>query len=157
MADSDLDELDARMIKALHETPRAGVMELARQLDVARGTAQARLDKLQQRGVITGFGPDIAVDKIGFPVTAFITLEITQGQLAEVVAHLESIPEVLEAHTMTGPGDLLCRVVARSNADLQEVLSRVLSVGSIGRTATQIALTERISHRVLPLIASEFG
>ena len=44
---------------ACAETPRAGVMELARQLGVARGTVQARLDKLQQRGVISGFDPDL--------------------------------------------------------------------------------------------------
>src|SRR5690606_40319656 len=44
-----IDALDARLIRALCETPRAGVMELARRLGVARGTVQARLDKLQQR------------------------------------------------------------------------------------------------------------
>ena len=97
-------------------------MELARQLGVARGTVQARLDKLQQRGVITGFAPDVSLILLGYQVVAFVTLEIAQGKLREVVAHLSSIPEVLEAHSTTGPGDLLCRVVARSNEELQEVL-----------------------------------
>lgn len=131
-------------------------MELARQLDVARGTVQARLDKLQQRGVITGFGPDIALDMIGFNVLAYVTLEITQGKLPLVADHLRAIPEVLEAHTMTGPGDMLCRVVARSNADLQEVFARILEVGAIERTTTQIALTEVVGHRVLPLVSATY-
>lgn len=127
-------------------------MELARQLEVARGTVQARLEKLQQRGVVTGFGPDIDLRAIGYDVVAFVTLEIAQGALESVVAHLSTIPEVLEVHTTTGPGDLLCRVVAPTNADLQPLIGRMLASGGIERTTTQIALTEQIAYRVLPLV-----
>ena len=128
-------------------------MELARQLEVARGTVQARLEKLQQRGVVTGFGPDIDLRSIGYDVVAFVTLEIAQGALESVVAHLATIPEVLEVHTTTGPGDILCRVVAPTNADLQPLIGRMLASGGIERTTTQIALTEQITYRVLPLVA----
>src|SRR5437899_11869585 len=107
-----IDRLDAGLLRALDETPRAGVLELARQLGVARGTVQARLDKLQARGVITGFGPDLDLRVIGYTVLAFVTLEIAQGRLADVTEHLAGIPEVLEAHATTGPGDLHCRIVA---------------------------------------------
>ena len=110
------------------ETPRAGVMELARQLGVARGTVQARLDKLQKRGIISGFDPDLDLQAMGYEVLAFVTLEIAQGRLDDVIEHLQTIPEVLEAHATTGPGDLHCRVVARTNAHLQHVLGRVLEV-----------------------------
>lgn len=149
---SAIDPLDARLLKALADTPRAGVMELARQLDVARGTVQARLDKLASRGVITGFGPDINLHELGYDVLAFVSLEVSQGQLATVIAHLSSIPEVLEVHATTGPADLLCRVVARTNDDLHPVIARMLSEGSIQRATTQIALTEQIPLRVMPLI-----
>ncbi len=152
MLPTGIDELDARLITTLAGSPRAGVMELARKLGVARGTVQARLDKLQGRGVIRGFGPDLSLEALGYDVLAFVTLEIAQGALAEVVAHLETIPEVIEAHTTTGPGDLHCRVVAQSNEHLQDVLSKVLSVSGIRRTSTQIALTGQIRSRVLPLV-----
>ncbi|MGE3620198.1 MAG: Lrp/AsnC family transcriptional regulator [Acidimicrobiia bacterium] len=148
-----IDALDARLIQAMCETPRAGVMELARQLGVARGTVQARLDKLQRRGIISGFDPDLDLRAMGYEVLAFVTLEIAQGRLGDVAAHLRSIPEVLEAHATTGPGDLHCRVVARSNEHLQEVLGRMLEVPGIARTTTQMALTEQVRHRVLPLVA----
>jgi DNA-binding Lrp family transcriptional regulator len=128
-------------------------MELARQLGVARGTIQARLDKLQKRGIISGFDPDLDLRAMGYEVLAFVTLEITQGRLADVITHLHDIPEVLEAHATTGPGDLHCKIVARTNAHLQDVLGRVLEVGGIARTTTQIALTEQLRHRVLPLVA----
>jgi DNA-binding Lrp family transcriptional regulator len=153
MLPTGIDELDARLIRAMNETPRAGVMELARQLSVARGTVQARLEKLQRRGVITGFSPDLDLRALGYTVLAFITLEIAQGRLDDVIAHLSQIPEVLEAHATTGPGDLHCRVVARTNEHLQEVINAVLRVNGIVRTTTQIALTEQLSHRVLPLVS----
>jgi DNA-binding Lrp family transcriptional regulator len=152
MLPTGIDELDARLITALAQTPRAGVMELARQLGVARGTIQARLDKLQARGVITGFDPDLHLETLGYEVLAFVTLEIAQGRLADVVDHLADIPEVIEAHSTTGPGDLHCRMVARTNEHLQAVINRVLEVSGIVRTSTQIALTEQIGFRVLPIV-----
>jgi DNA-binding Lrp family transcriptional regulator len=153
MLPTGVDELDARLILALAASPRAGIMELARQLKVARGTVQARLDKLQARRVITGFGPDLDLRVIGYTVLAFVTLEIAQGRLADVTEHLAGIPEVLEAHATTGPGDLHCRIEARTNEHLQQVIARVLDVNGIMRTTTQIALTEQLGHRVLPLVA----
>jgi DNA-binding Lrp family transcriptional regulator len=148
-----IDDLDARLIAHLAASPRAGVMDLARTLGVARGTAQARLDKLVARGVITGFGPDIDPVALGYTVMAFTTLEIAQGRLSDVVAHLRAIPEVLEAHAITGPGDVHARLVAQTNRHLQDVINRVLEVQGINRATTQIVLSEQIASRVLPLVA----
>ncbi len=147
-----IDRLDARLLEAVAESPRAGVMELARKLKVARGTVQARLEKLQRRGVVTGFSPDIDLRALGYDVLAFVTLEIAQGRLVDVVEHLAGIPEVLEVHATTGPGDLHARVVARTNEHLQLVIGNILSVAGISRTTTQIALTEQLRFRVLPLV-----
>ena len=152
-----IDGLDAGLLKALAAAPRTGVLELARRLGVARGTVQARLDKLMARGVIRGFGPDVDVRAIGYEVEAFTTLEIAQGRLDDVIAHLDDIPEVLEAHSISGPGDLHCRVVARTNADLQRVLNRILEVQGIGRSTTVIALSNPLPYRVMPLVASASG
>lgn len=132
-------------------------MELARQLGVARGTVQARLEKLQRRGVVTGFSPDVDLRAIGYDVLAFVTLEIAQGRLADVVAHLAGIPEVLEVHATTGPGDLHARVVARTNEHLHAVIERILDVQGIARTTTQIALSEQLPYRILPLVGSVTG
>jgi DNA-binding Lrp family transcriptional regulator len=147
-----IDQLDGRLLKALSETPRAGVLDLARRLRVARGTVQARLDRLQQRGIVTGFGPDLDVAAMGYGVLAFATLEIAQGRLQDVVAHLKDIPEVLEAHATSGAGDLHCRVVARTNSGLQDVINRILEVHGIDRSTTVIALSDQIRYRVMPLV-----
>ncbi|CAN5197860.1 Lrp/AsnC family transcriptional regulator [soil metagenome] len=152
MTPTGLDELDARILVAVGRAPRASIMELARTLQVARGTVQTRLDRLQQRGVVTGFGPDLHLATLGYDVTAFVQLEIAQGRLEDVVAHLHNIAEVTEVHSTSGPGDLHCRLVARTNEHLQSVLNTVLEVSGIVRTSTQIALTEQIRLRTLPLV-----
>jgi DNA-binding Lrp family transcriptional regulator len=154
---STIDSLDGRIIRALDESPRASVLELARQLGVARGTIQARLDRLQVRGIITGFGPDLDLVELGYAVLAFTTLEIAQGRLHDVVEHLRDIPEVLEAHATSGTGDLHCRVVARTNSDLQEVINRILEVQGIDRSTTVIALSDQIRYRVMPLVEAAAG
>jgi DNA-binding Lrp family transcriptional regulator len=148
-----IDQLDARLLSLLAAEPRIGVLECSRRLRVARGTVQARLDKLSFRGVVRGYGPDIAPAAIGFGVTAFVTLEISQRRGHQPVsAHLAGIPEVLEAHTITGSGDVMCRIVARSNADLQRVIDQVVGYEGIVRASTIIALEEQIPYRVLPLV-----
>ena len=90
---------------------------------------------------------------IGYEVTAFITLEIRQaGGHDPVAERLAAIPEVLEVHTITGPGDMLCRVVARTNADLQRVLDAIVSTEGVVRSATLISLATQVPYRVLPLV-----
>jgi DNA-binding Lrp family transcriptional regulator len=149
---TELDPLDARLLHELDAAPRVGVLELSRRLGVARATVQARLDRLVRSGVIATFAPTLDPDSLGYHVTAFATLEIRQGRGVQVLEHLRAIPEVLEVHTITGQGDMLCRVVARSNDDLQQVLNRVTEFEQIVRTSTVIALSNPVAHRVLPLV-----
>ncbi|MGO9343147.1 MAG: Lrp/AsnC family transcriptional regulator [Acidimicrobiales bacterium] len=147
-----LDGLDRRLLKALAGSPRAGPVELARQLEVARNTVQARLDKLVAQGVIAGFGPEVDLARVGYAVSAFITLQIAQGRGRDVTDHLASIPQVVEAQRTTGAGDLFCRVVATSNAHLAAVLDRILEVPGIDRTTTALVLDTPIPLRVMPAI-----
>ena len=146
-----MDQLDSNLLDLFSQEPRIGVLEASRRLGVARGTVQARLDRLTADGIVTGWGPELDPTALGYPVTAFLTLEIRQGAGHETVAdHLARIPEVLEAHTITGAGDMWARVVARSNADLQRVIDQVLADPGIERSTTVIALAAQVPHRVLP-------
>jgi DNA-binding Lrp family transcriptional regulator len=148
-----IDRLDARLVELLAAEPRVGVLEASRRLGVARGTVQARLDRLQARGVVTGYGPDVEPVALGYRVTGFVTLEIRQvGGHDPVAERLAGIPEVLEVHTITGPGDMLCRVVARTNADLQRVIDAIVGVAGVVRASTVIALATPVPYRVLPLV-----
>ena len=82
-------------------------------------------------------------------------LEAFGERLRPVLAELgidPGEPEVLEVHTITGAGDMLCRVVAQSNADLQRVIDAIVSAEGVVRSATLISLATQVSYRVLPLV-----
>ena len=152
-----IDELDARLIATLRENPRVGLLEVARQLGVARGTVQARLSKLEARGVIKGHGPEIDTDAMGYPISAFMLVELAQGRLAEARDALEAIPEVLEADAISGPQDLICRVVARNTEHLQEIVNHLLATPAIRRCTSYIVLSRQVPPRTGPLVTAAGG
>ncbi|NEA24374.1 Lrp/AsnC family transcriptional regulator [Actinomadura bangladeshensis] len=153
-----IDDLDARLIEMFAAEPRVGVLEASRRLGVARGTVQARLDRLARDGVVAGFGPEIDPAALGYGVTAFVTLQLRQaGGHDPVAARLAQVPEVIEAHTITGPGDMLCRVVARSNTDLQRVIDVLVDVAGVERASSVISLANQIPYRTLPLVRAATG
>lgn len=149
---SPIDQLDARLLQLMKTEPRIGIAEASRRLGVARGTVQARLRKLEETGVIRSFGPEVDPGPMGYPLMAFVQLQITQGRLRDAVTVLESVPEVLEATATSGPSDLLCRVVARDTEHLQEIVNRLLSNNAVRRSTSYIALSRPIALRTGPLV-----
>lgn len=150
----ELDQLDIALLGALRQHPRSGELELSRRLGVARATVHARSRRLETAGVITGYGPDVDLAAAGYPVTAFVTLEIAQGALGQATAELTGVPGVLEAYSTTGNGDVLCKVAARSHLELQEALLQLSRLPVVVRSTSIIALSVIVSPRCLPLLAS---
>ncbi|MFD8613733.1 Lrp/AsnC family transcriptional regulator [Streptomyces sp. NPDC059631] len=157
MARRGLDPLDGRMLRLLRERPREGLLEIARRLGVARGTLQARLDRLTASGVVTGYGPDVDVAALGHVVQAFTTFEVDQPAREAIAARLRAVPQIIEAHIVTGPGDIWCRIAGTSNQHVQQVIDDVLAVPGVRRSTTVIALSAVVPHRVQPLVDEVAG
>jgi len=147
------DQNDINLIAALRASKRATITEIARSTGMARSTVQLRLARLEDSGVISGYGPDLASSKSGYGVLAFTTLSIVQGSHDRVVANLAAIDEVLEVHVVTGEGDLLCRVAAKSNDHLHEVLQRIVGMDEVGRADSQLALSSPVVRTLADLIS----
>lgn len=147
-----LDPLDRELLMILRQHPRCSMTELARRAGIARGTANARLARLESSGVVLGYGPDIDASRVGFRVTAFTTLEISQDTLATTVSHLLAIPEVLEVHTVTGTGDLLCRIVARTNDHLHDVIQKIVAIPTVAKSSSDLCLTTAFRRDVVDLV-----
>jgi len=146
-----LDRLDARIVLALDDDPQATVVALARRLGLARNTVQARLARLEAHG-LGRVSRRVDPAALGYPLLAFVTLEITQGDIDRTVEALARIPEILEVHATTGDGDLLARVVARDADDLHRVTRDMLASPSVVRTRTSVALREYVTARTGPLL-----
>ncbi|MCW2492118.1 MAG: Transcriptional regulator, AsnC family [Frankiales bacterium] len=151
----ELDKLDISLLTAMRENPRAGELELSRVVGVARATVHARTRRMEEAGVIVGYGPDIDLAAAGFAVTAFVTLEIAQGALAETATELLSVPGVVEAYSTTGPGDVLCKVAARSHLALQETLLQLSSLSMVVRSTSIVGLSVVVAPRMWAPLSSE--
>jgi DNA-binding Lrp family transcriptional regulator len=147
-----IDDLDVRLIRELAGQRRLSHLELARRIGVTRATVHARMAKLTERGVITGFGPDLDPRALGYDVQAFVTLGIAQGRLDDVAQVLRSVPQVLEAHGITGSADVHCRVVARTHEQLQDILIALNRSSSVVRSNSVISLSELVPYRTLRLL-----
>ena len=148
-----LDDLDVRLLELLRAHPRVGVLELSRLAGVARATVSARLSRMEAAGVLTGHGPDIDIERAGFPVQAFATLEIAQGRLGEVAELLADLPGVIEAYATTGAGDVVCRLAAESNEQLQKIFLDLNESDVVRRTVSVVILSVLVAPRTLQLLA----
>jgi DNA-binding Lrp family transcriptional regulator len=147
-----LDDTDLRLIAELRRRPRSSMATLAHAIGVSRGTVYSRLERLESDGVISGYGPDVEPNKAGLDVLAFCTLEIRQGSHDATTKDLAAIPQILEIQTVTGSGDLQCRVVARTNDHLHEVLQQITMIKTVQRSQTQLALSTVLRRTVADVL-----
>ncbi|SNT35559.1 Lrp/AsnC family transcriptional regulator [Rhodococcoides kyotonense] len=146
------DKLDLDLLRLIVEEPRAGVREYSRRLNIARNTAQARINKLENAGVVVTWRPQINLAPLGYGVMAFVHVHIAQNQVDETLTRLTAIPELIEANTVSGDGDLLCRFVSRDNAHFETVLRAVMKTEGVLRTRSEIVLNRHIWPRTIPII-----
>ncbi|MDT4932997.1 MAG: hypothetical protein QOK11_889 [Pseudonocardiales bacterium] len=147
-----LDRTDARILLALNADPRATVLAIAEAVGIARNTVQARLAKLESSGALGSHERRIDPAALGYPLKAFITVQTTQHKLAELGEALSAIPEVLEVTGLTGPTDLLVRVVAADADDLYRVAGQILATPGVERTATSLGMRRLVEYRITPLL-----
>ncbi|MGJ9401747.1 Lrp/AsnC family transcriptional regulator [Arthrobacter sp. KK5.5] len=150
-----LDDTDLRLLDALALDPKATVLSLAQQLGISRNTVQARTLRLENRGAFLPFERRVNPTALGYPITSFVHIHVQQRLLGDIVSSLSEIPEVVEAHGLTGSADILARVVARDAEDLFRVNGTILHIDGVDRADTSISMAELIPHRMRPLLATE--
>jgi DNA-binding Lrp family transcriptional regulator len=152
-----LDTTDLRILVALSRTPDATTVALAQSLELSRNTVQARLARLTEEGVFLPFDRRISLDALGHPLTAFVQIHVHQQQLTEISTALVGIPEVVQAHGLTGSADVLARVAARNAEDLFRIHTRILAIDGVERADTSLAMAELVAWRTVPLVESLLG
>jgi DNA-binding Lrp family transcriptional regulator len=147
-----IDPTDARLLLALVTQPRASAVTLAAQSGLSRNTVQARLAGLEAHGVLDSFEREVPPAALGYPLTAYITTQVTQRRLDEVAAALASIPEVLQVDGISGQTDLLVHTVAADADDLYRIAGQILEIPGVERTNTALVMRELVGYRITPLL-----
>ncbi|WP_022890919.1 Lrp/AsnC family transcriptional regulator [Agromyces italicus] len=146
------DAVDRALLSALSPDPRATVVALADRLGLSRNTVQARMARLESSGAFLSFERSIDPAPLGYPIEAFIAVHVRQKLLGEVVDLIAAIPEVIQAHGLSGSIDLLVRVVCRDAHDLFRIDGEILAIDGVERTETSLAMGELIPYRLGPLL-----
>ncbi|PYD01197.1 Lrp/AsnC family transcriptional regulator [Microbacterium esteraromaticum] len=147
-----LDRTDLELLTALAEDPRMTVVKLADRLHLSRNTIQARMARLEQTGVFESYERSFSTEVLGFPLQAFISIGVRQTELPRIISELSRVPEIVQAHGLSGSIDLLARVACRDARHLFDTDARILSIEGVERTETSLAMGEVIPFRVAGLI-----
>lgn len=139
------DETDAQLLTLLSENARLPVADLARRLGLARTTVQARLDRLEASGVITGYTlRRSAATRPPLQATVLIQIEPRSGP--EVLARLKSLSGVEMVHTTSGRFDLLAQVVAHTTEELDATIDHIGAARGVRSSESLIHLATKIDR-----------
>jgi DNA-binding Lrp family transcriptional regulator len=138
-----MDELDSRLLSALHRDARASLSELAETLGVTRTTVRSRLQRLKQSGEIVGFTVLTRQDVAQSPVRGLMMLEIEGRGTERTMARISAMPEVRAVHSTNGSWDLIAEISTDTLAELDEVLFQIRRMEGITRSETNLLLSTR--------------
>ncbi|WP_190126127.1 Lrp/AsnC family transcriptional regulator [Streptomyces inusitatus] len=138
------DATDWRILRALQSDGRAGFAQLARAVSMSASAVTERVRRLEEAGVIAGYTAVVAPERVGLPVLAFVRLRYPNGNYKPFHDLLETTPEILEAHHVTGDDCFVMKVAVRSMRHLEEVTGRI---GALGSVTTSVVYSSPLPRR----------
>ncbi len=148
---SSLDPKDLAILKCLQNDPRLGIADLARQVELSAPTVRDRLQRLVETGVIRHWWIDIDPRALGYPVCVYIRVRPMPGQLSKIAALANELPQVVEAHRVTGEDCFIIKAYIKALENLDQLLDRFLA---FGQTTTSIVQSSPVLQRGLPVPVS---
>lgn len=117
-----IDDVDRRILNALHDDARIPNSALAELVGIAPSTCHGRLRRLQDIGVIRGFYTDLDPVAIGRPLQAMISVSLqssARGRIRHFIAEIRKLPQVIDVYFLAGADDFILHVAARDTDDLR--------------------------------------
>ncbi|NDL60774.1 Lrp/AsnC family transcriptional regulator [Phytoactinopolyspora mesophila] len=148
----ELDQIDRRIIQLLMADGRASYGTIGAEVNLSAPAVKRRIDRLRDRGVISGFTVRVDPAATGWTTEAYVELfcnRSTSG--AEVLRRVETYPEVVEAFTVTGDADTLLHVFAADMQHFERVLSQVSAEPFVARTRSVLVLSPLLRRDFLSM------
>jgi len=124
-----LDDTAWRILDVLQADSRLSFSALGRRVGLSAPAIAERVRRMEAAGIITGYRVELGLEKL-FPVTAIIRVSAAEENCAPLGACVRQLDGVLESHRVTGTDRLVLKVVARSVADLDAILSQLTRYGT---------------------------
>lgn len=137
-----LDDVDRRILAALHADARLPNNALAQMVGIAPSTCHARVRRLQDGGVIRGFYTDIDPSAIGLTLEAMISVSLqsnARGRIRDFIQQIRRKPQVMDVYFLAGADDFLLHVAARDTEDLRRfVVDNLNADADVAGTQTSL-------------------
>lgn len=146
-----MDKIDQKLLGILQQNARMPLKAIASQVFLSAPAVSARIEKLENQKIIQGYHAEIDMQKLGYHITAFISLEVLAKQKPEFYQFISECPNVLECNCITGVYSMLIKVAFPSTQDLDLFIGKLQRFGN---TSTQIVFSTPVSHRSV-MITSE--
>ncbi|AEB28997.1 putative transcriptional regulator [Carnobacterium sp. 17-4] len=143
-----MDSIDKQIIQLLGDNARASLKEIAAETFLSSPAVSARIARLENEGIITGYSAQINLHKLGYHITAFINLELSPNQKPTFYPFVKACPNILECNCVTGEYSMLLKVAFPSTVELDGFIGELQQ---FGKTYTQIVFSTSIEPRGVQL------
>jgi Lrp/AsnC family leucine-responsive transcriptional regulator len=143
-----IDRVDAEILSALAEDSRTALKDIARRVGLSSPSVAERIRRLEEVGIIEGYGATLNPQALGLPLAVSIRVRPLPGELKRVSALLASKPEIIECDRVTGDDCFIAKAVVASVADLEKLIDDLLPLAT---TNTAIIQSSPVRRRMPPL------
>ncbi|HXC10904.1 MAG TPA: Lrp/AsnC family transcriptional regulator [Steroidobacteraceae bacterium] len=141
-----MDTIDEKLLLALRENGRASTAQLARLVGRSRTSVQSRIERLENQGVIVGYGVVLAPEHDLGAVRAHVMIKVGPKEARAVTAALRAIAQVRVLHSVSGDVDLIAVAAAASVAEMDQVIDRIGALDGVERTNSSIILSTKFDR-----------
>jgi len=150
-----LDRTDIKILEHLQREGRCSNVELAEAVSLSPSPCLTRTKRMEERGVIVGYGVQIALDKLGSHVVVFSEITLSSHRPADFRKFEQGAAkyqEIVECYNVSGGYDYLLKIIAPTVSLFQELMERLLEdeIG-IEKFASRIVLRHPYEQRGNPV------
>jgi DNA-binding Lrp family transcriptional regulator len=135
-----MDKLDVEILRALNKNARRSFRDIAMELDVGLSTVSNRVRQLEEEGVILGYAPVVAPEKVGYDLFAVIGVRIAHGKLIEVQNRIAKDRRVYGVYDVTGDYDCILVTRFKNRKEMNDFIKSLTAMENVERTYTQLVL-----------------
>ena len=148
MHNSQLDEIDKKILDFLVENTRTPFTEIANQMGISAGTVHVRVKKMEDAGIILGSSLVINYKKLNYNFTTYVGLLLSKSnKTQEVLKILEGIPNVTELSVTSGKYNIFCKIRAKDTDDAKRIIYQINDIEEVMRTESMISIEEYFSDK----------
>jgi Lrp/AsnC family leucine-responsive transcriptional regulator len=144
MAGDELDAVDRRILSVLQSEGRISNLDLAERIGLSPTPCNRRLRRLEEIGVITGYGARMNPVALGLGVSVIVTVRLarqTPSDIEEFLAAVRRHPEITECLLVTGDVDYVLRIRVRDVESLRDfMLTKLKNLPCVSETSTMLIL-----------------